>query len=608
MFDRLHAKLALLYAGLFGAVLLLIALLVYAAVSANAERAVREELAASGAVFDRVLELRASQLRQSAEVLSRDFGFREAVATGDDETIASALENLRARTSADVALMVRPGGGAVVAGGRGVQAAAPAVRQALQADEEASGVVEFGGDPHQAISAPILSPMLSGWLVLAVRLDAREMAALERLSAIPLDAVLLERTGDRSWSAPRSLVADDKARAALDRFLGGALKDRRAAIGKLAFADGESVVLAKPLPALTPGAHPVLLLRYPIARAMAPYQRLMQTIAATGALGLLLVLAGSWALARSVTRPISALESAARRLEQGEDVEVVVRGRDEVAGLAQSFSAMALAIRERERSIRSHSAELEIALEKADSANRATNEFLATMSHEIRTPLNGVLGLSRVLLQTSADARQRKLLEAIESSATGLERLLSDVLDAARLKAGRLQIAPEPFDLDQAVEAAAALWSAAAAEKGLVLRLELGAAAGRRVLGDAVRLQQILGNLLSNAVKFTERGEILLWVADAPDGRVAFQVSDTGVGFDPAFKAQLFEPFRQADNSATRRFGGSGLGLSICRSLAELMGGELDGDGRPGEGAVFTLVLPLPAAPAARTAPLRLSA
>ncbi|MBC6980372.1 PAS domain-containing sensor histidine kinase [Caulobacter sp. 17J80-11] len=245
---------------------------------------------------------------------------------------------------------------------------------------------------------------------------------------------------------------------------------------------------------------------------------------------------------------------------------------------------------------------LKAALEHAESANRAKSEFLANMSHEIRTPLNGVVGVADVLARTQLSPAQREMVELIRASGETLERLLSEVLDLARVESGQVEIQVEPFHLGDALRSVAGLLALRAEEKGVAFRVDIPAEADAWVLGDAVRVKQILTNLLSNAVKFTEWGEVRLKAACDADGAWRFEVSDTGVGFDAADKERVFGRFQQADGSITRRFGGTGLGLAISRQLAELMGGDLDCDSTPGEGSNFTLHLSLAEAETPRSA------
>jgi len=230
---------------------------------------------------------------------------------------------------------------------------------------------------------------------------------------------------------------------------------------------------------------------------------------------------------------------------------------------------------------------LKAAQQAAEAASRAKSEFLANMSHEIRTPLNGVVGVADLLAAAGLPPREQHMAEIIRDSGATLERLLSDVLDLAKVEAGQLQIETAPFHAGDLVRAVADLSLPRAEAKDLILKVEVEPVLERSFLGDAVRLRQILTNLASNAVKFTEAGQVTLSAAMTPAGLLRFQVADTGVGFDAGHKDRVFGRFQQADGSITRRFGGTGLGLSICRQLADLMGGTLDCDSTPGEGSVF---------------------
>ena len=250
-----------------------------------------------------------------------------------------------------------------------------------------------------------------------------------------------------------------------------------------------------------------------------------------------------------------------------------------------------------------HSAgRLRLARRAAEEASRSKSDFLANMSHEIRTPLNGVVAMADALARSDLGPRGREMVDIVRSSSDTLERLLSDILDTAKIESGQITIEPAPFHLADVVRETAALWRSKAEAKGVVLAIDIPADAERLVYGDVVRIRQILTNLVSNALKFTATGEVRLSVEDTADDRVRFTVADTGVGFEPEQKGRIFGRFHQADGSITRRFGGTGLGLAISRELAELMGGGLDCDSEPGVGSRFWFETPLPPAEAERTA------
>ena len=240
-------------------------------------------------------------------------------------------------------------------------------------------------------------------------------------------------------------------------------------------------------------------------------------------------------------------------------------------------------------------AELRSARRRAEDANRAKSEFLANMSHEIRTPLNGVVAMADALAQRDLNADEHDMIEVIRSSGATLERLLSDILDSARIESGQVTIETAPFHLGRAVQDVAALWRIPAEAKGVTITAHVDPTLDRMVDGDAVRVRQVLTNLVSNALKFTAEGQVGLTVKPGVEGNVRFTVTDTGVGFDEEQKARIFGRFQQADGSITRRFGGTGLGLAISRELVELMGGRLECDSRPGEGSRFWFEIPLPA-------------
>jgi PAS domain S-box-containing protein len=239
-------------------------------------------------------------------------------------------------------------------------------------------------------------------------------------------------------------------------------------------------------------------------------------------------------------------------------------------------------------------AERDAALKAAEAANHAKSEFLANVSHEVRTPLNGVIGIIDALSRTDLTPHQAELVALVASSGAQLETLVSDLLDVARIEAGRMELTPRAFRPIEVVAPVLEIFRLKAESRGLTFTAQLDGL-DRARHGDGPRIGQILTNLLSNAVKFTEAGRVAVTIAG--DGEALhLTVEDSGVGFDAAAASFLFQRFSQADASILRRFGGTGLGLSICRALVDLMDGTIEATSRPGQGARFDVRLPLPAA------------
>ncbi|HEY9065379.1 MAG TPA: ATP-binding protein, partial [Burkholderiaceae bacterium] len=337
-------------------------------------------------------------------------------------------------------------------------------------------------------------------------------------------------------------------------------------------------------------------------------------------LGLALSLTIARRIARRITDPVAALARASSAIAHDQDYSRRLEGArdDEVGHAVIAFNRMLDELQARDASLETAVSTLETRVaertrdlrrekERAESASRAKTSFLANMSHELRTPLNAVIGAAQLLQQSDGERDQAHLIEIVRNSGVNLLGLIENVLDVSRIEAGELPVLCDDFNLADCLEAALATASVAARSKGLAICGIIDPALPVWCNGDAMRLRQVVLNLLGNAVKFTLRGEVVLHAsAGAKPGAVRIRVRDSGIGIAPAKLREIFEPFRQADETTTRRFGGTGLGLAISRRLVRAMGGEITVSSVLGRGSEFgfEIVLAAPASQIAAAPPL----
>ena len=455
IFKRLSTKLTVMFGGLFSVALLVIALACYMAVVSYARTSVQKELQASASVYKRIWTDKSDSLLTNAALLSRDFGFKSALATKDNATVASAFDNLQARLNSQIGLILGPDGNPVVGNTDSLgQTVADALRDKGDSDAQSgpqTGIIAIDSHPYQIVAAPVMAPDRLGWVVFGSRLDEAEMKNLQGLSSIPIRASILTQSRGGLWQGPLDQTREFKP-SSLSFFIDQSLVTHAASM--IGSTHGTVIAVATPLPNLDNQQKSVLLLSYPLSMALKAYQPLLTVLLSIGMFGLSMVVLASLYLARSLTRPIMALKDAAFALRDGKPGQVKITTQDEMADLASAFNDMAVSIEDRERDI-TRLAKTDIA---TDLPNRSAFEDHIALLRE----KGGDTGMVVICIGIDRYTHIRAVwgVAYAHTLVSRLQEILARIFDKAfiaRLSADTLGLVLSPCDADQAVPLARAI-------------------------------------------------------------------------------------------------------------------------------------------------------
>lgn len=350
---------------------------------------------------------------------------------------------------------------------------------------------------------------------------------------------------------------------------------------------------------------------------------IQQLAVVSSIIGTLLAVAIALQVSRNIRRPLQSITDTFSRLAAGEHVTEIpgTERADEIGKLANAADIfrqtnvrtqqLLVQTEDYSNKLQQRELDLNLAVQKAEAANLAKSQFLANMSHELRTPMNAILGMLALLQKTALTSKQAGYTEKTTSAAKLLLNILNDILDLSKAEAGKMELVQSDFDLDLVIENLSAILSNYVGHKPVSLLFDVGHDVPRYLVGDPLRLQQVLINLGGNAIKFTERGSVVISVqplaVSADTVKLAFKIQDTGIGIAPEHQEKIFSGFTQAEGSITRRFGGTGLGLAISKTLVHLMGGSLSLQSNVGFGSLLSFDIELPRVPASRVEALKSS-
>jgi signal transduction histidine kinase len=600
---RLEARLLLFTTVVTGVALVAMLAATQRIITASAVERIRAEQEAAKLAFDRLIERRGAFAAGQSRLITELPIFRAHLSdprvAADHATIQALADQYRESVGADF-LLVATGDGTWAGRsnwpeGPGPDWSALPGWQRPNGAEGRRGLTVLANGVYLVVLEPArFVDEVLGWLVVGYRLDDQLAGELAGGARADVNIVADGRLWSSSLSPARRVALADSV---WSRHQPGDWLE----LGASRYSHRQYKLETGPV-----AASLVLLVDWSPTQSL--IDELDTRLTWIGLAAFLLAVAGATVFSRRAARPLRDVVDAAREITRGDwSRRVPVRGRSEAAEMAVAFNEMT-------DTLTTVNAQLGQAKERAELAGKAKDEFLANMSHELRTPLNGIMGMTTILLDTGVDDEQRDYLKTIDDSATTLLGIVNDVLDFAKIDAGVLAMDSAPFDSRGFFERTRTLLGPVARARGLALVYDIDPALPATFVGDDARLRQVLLNLAGNALKFTKTGTVTVRAHATPaqePGAVHLhvEVQDTGIGIPKDKQAAVFEPFVQADGSVTRRYGGTGLGLTLCARLVGLMGGSIAVASEPGVGSTFSfsvrLGLHAAAAPTAEHQPAK---
>ncbi|MDE3059626.1 MAG: HAMP domain-containing protein [Pseudomonadota bacterium] len=577
----------------------------------NAQSIVISNLDSTLRISERLLNDRFDQLTNVVQILSSDFGFRSAVATGDRDTIFSMMENHSGRIDANVMCVFDTGGHLISSY---PSAFAPALMQAfapffqLKDPESRIGsrlmtMVLLKDKLYQMVIVPVKAPQLVSYAAVGFAVTKRLVEDIKDMTGTEVSLVV------RSGGTISPLVSTNISGQSADDLTRQIVpNENQQKFSPTYLGDGAYIVRTLPLYSLGQQEF-YAVLQASLQKELAPFKRLrMNLILLAGSILILSLVVGTL-FARQVTRPLLNLAETARKVSLQENYEIRAEsiGNDdgepdnELGVLVQSFNKMLMEISTRDRQLKKNYAELEEAKNAAESANQAKSQFLSNISHELRTPLNAVIGLSSIMTdQLHGPLGSSKYLEYskdINASGSHLLDIINDIIDLSKITEGTLTLNYEKVNIAKTIDKCIALLSERAKQGGITISRSIPESLPV-LRADRLRVTQILLNILTNAVKFTpEGGKVHIAASGVPEGEkvshIVITIEDTGIGMRESDIEKAFQNFGQVDRGLNRKYEGTGLGLPLTKRLMELHQGSITIQSKPGEGTRVSLRFPV---------------